>query len=153
MIQMTLFFAQKKKTQRMPKKAKKAKKSKKVVKRRAQLTKSEKLEIVELRTNEEWSLRRIAKKYDRSVRTIDRVLACAAKQSSLGRRTKLGKEEKRAIKAMIEENASITCGQIVQNPLLTRVNVGMIRVYLRKKGYSSGACRKKPVWQKRPQQQ
>jgi Homeodomain-like domain len=123
------------------------KKSVKGVKRGKQLGKSERLEILELRAEHKWARGKIAKKYGRSVRTIDRVLTKAIKVQSLNRGGKLGKEEKSEIKRIIRENEPITCRALARNPALKRVKVATVRRYLKRKGYVCIVHGRKPVWQ------
>jgi transposase-like protein len=128
----------------------KSKKGEKNVRR--YLTKSEKLAILELRVEEKWARSKIAKKYDRSVRTIDRVLTQSLKRGSLARQMKISEEEKKTIMAMVRDNASVTASAISRNPDLQRVSVHTIISYLRKKGYERTGARKKPMWQREGKQ-
>jgi hypothetical protein len=127
----------------MPKRCRKKDGSK-----RSQLKKEDKLEILELRVEHKWSRARIAAKYNKSTRTIDRVLTRAAKDKTLGRKTKLHREEKNGIVAMIVANPAISCREIAQSPALSRIKVATVRKYLKKKGYLRNGTRKNPLWQK-----
>ena len=118
-----------------------------MVSRRKQLTKKEKEKII-VRYNRKETIEKIAIKYDRNKRTIQRIINRYTVTSSVARKTNLNKYDRENIINLVNDNPSITAIQIRDS--VPDVSLNTIYRYLRKKGFDCGEFKKEPYRIVRP---